>query len=568
MSTIEVRIASGADDVEERASGSMGLSSSDLELVTDGSAVQTVGLRFLGLNIPQGAVVTSAYLQFQTDEVSTGAASLTIRGQDVGDAAPFSSTAFNASSRVRTDASISWTPSAWSTVGEASLAQRTPDISAIVSEIVSRSDWAALNDIVLLITGSGRRTAEAFEGGAAKAPLLHIEYTSPGTGTGAGNVSISDVSVTEGNSGTKLATFNVSRTGTAAFSVDYATANGSAAAGTDYTAIPLTTLNFAAGETTKIVSVSIRGDTTAEGNETFFVNLSNAVGPGAVIVDGSGMGTIVDDDTAASQPTVRNVWSTTALGSPDPSGLAYVPGKGLFLCDSEVNESPFNSTTNMFLVQTNDGGVLTRLAGYKLTGFTIEPTGLAYVPSSDLLFISDDDADRMYWVDPDNPQTKLGEFRTALSGPTDAEDVAYDGFDGDAGGHDGHLYIANGVNANIREVTLNGTLVRTIALPTIIKDPEALVWDDVHNVFFVGGKFSANIWMLDRNGAILDTITLLSNFPRPGGSRAKVTDLELAPSSDPFDSPDKLSLYVADYGADQVNDGRLFEINLGDFFFA
>ena len=97
-----------------------------------------------------------------------------------------------------------------------------------------------------------------------------------------GNISINDVSLSEGNSGTKLATFTVSRAGgTAAFSVNYATANGSATAGSDYVAIPLTTLNFAAGETAKTVSVTINGDTTVEGNETFSLNLSNAVGPGA-----------------------------------------------------------------------------------------------------------------------------------------------------------------------------------------------------------------------------------------------------------------------------------------------
>ena len=193
-----------------------------------------------------------------------------------------------------------------------------------------------------------------------------------------------------------------------------------------------------------------------------------------------------------------------------------------------MNESPFNSTTNMFLVQPNNGSPLTRLAGYNLTGFTIEPTGLAYAPSTDpndpskdLLYISDDDADRVYWVDPDNPQVKLGEFRTSLSGQTDAEDVAYDLFDGDPNGHDGHLYIANGTYANIREVTTNGTLVRTISLPSAITDPEALLWDDVHNVFFIGGKFSSNVWVLDGNGAILDTITLSPIIPgraepRPG----------------------------------------------------
>jgi Calx-beta domain len=685
MPTIDTRITTGSDDVEQRAgSGSMTMDSSDLELTTDGTNVQIVGLRFLGIDIPQGAVITSAYIQFQTDEVKTGATSLLIRGEDTGDAAAFATTAFNVSSRVTTDASVGWTPDAWSTVGQAGLAQRTPEMTAIVQEIVSRSDWAALNDMVFLISGSGTRTAEAYESGAATAPLLHIEYTLSGPvvgnvsindvsvtegnsgtsvatftvsrtgsapfsvdyatangsatagsdyaaiplttlnfaqgeasktlsvtingdtlaesnetfsvnlsnavgsgasiadGTGAGtildddtpavvgNISINDVSVSEGNSGTKLATFTVSRTGTAAFSVNYATSNGSATAGSDYTAIASTTLNFAQGEASKTLSVTINGDTTIEGNETFSVNLSNAVGPAATIADGTGLGTITNDDAASIQAVVRNIWSTTGLASPwgsgDPSALAYVPGKGLYIGDSEAEESPYYSSNNMFLVQPNDGGTLTRIgAPISLMSFTSEPTGLAYVSSTDLLYISDDDADRVYWVDPDNPQVKLGEFKTSLSGSTDAEGIAYDGFDGDVNGGDGHLYIANGIYHNFREVTIDGTLVRTIAMPSAIKDPDALFWDDVHNVFFVGGKFSSNIWVLDRNGAIIDTITLLNNYDRPGGAGAKITDLELAPSSNSNDDPARLSLYVADYGADQVNDGRLFEIDLGSF---
>jgi hypothetical protein len=693
MATVEVRIASGSDDVEERASGSLAMSSSDLELVVDGTKMQTVGLRFLGIDIPQGAVITNAYIQFQTDEVSTGTASLEIRGEDTGDAAGFTSTAFNVSSRVTTDASVGWTPGAWSTRGEAGLAQRTPDLAAIVQEIVNRSDWAALGDMAFFVKGTGTRTAEAFESGAATAPLLHIEYELPtpvvgnisiddvaitegnsgtttatftvrrsggtaafsvdyatadqsatadsdylpigrttltfaegenvksfsvtingetvvesdetfvvnlsnelgfgariadGTGVGTildddtpavvGSISINDVSIVEGNSGTKFANFTVSRTGTAAFSLTYNTANGSATAPSDFVPITSSTLDFGANERTKTLSVTINGDTSVEGNETFLVNLTGASN-GGTFADSRGQGTITNDDFAATQPVVRNIWSTTGLGSPygspDPSGLAYVPGIGLFLADSEVNESPFNSTTNMFLVQPNNGGTLTRLAPYNLTGFTIEPTGLAYAPSTDpndptkdRLYISDDDADRIYWVDPDNPQVKLGEFRTALSGQTDAEDVAYDRFDGDPSGGDGHLYISNGSYANIREVTTDGALVRTISLPSAISDPEALLWDDTHNVFFIGGKFSPNIWVLDRNGALLDTITLLANYPRSGGAKARVTDLELAPSSDPNDDPGQLSLYVADYGSDNFNDGRLFEVDLGAQFWA
>src|SRR5688572_20478550 len=75
--TIEVRIAASSDDAEEiAATGEVTANSSDLELVADGSDVQLVGLRFPGVTIPAGAVIQQAWVQLQTDEVSTGAASL------------------------------------------------------------------------------------------------------------------------------------------------------------------------------------------------------------------------------------------------------------------------------------------------------------------------------------------------------------------------------------------------------------------------------------------------------------------------------------------------------------
>ena len=176
---VEVRVAAAGDDVEERTTGSVALTSSDLELVVDGTKGQTVGLRFTGIDIPQGAVITNAYIQFQTDEARTGAAALAIRGTDSDDAAAFASTKFNVSSRPKTDAWVSWTPPAWTTVGEAGPAQQTPELTAVVQEIVSRPGWLTGNDMAFLITGTGTRTAESFEGNAARAPLLHIEYVLP-----------------------------------------------------------------------------------------------------------------------------------------------------------------------------------------------------------------------------------------------------------------------------------------------------------------------------------------------------------------------------------------------------
>jgi chitinase len=112
-------------------------------------------------------------------------------------------------------------------------------------------------------------------------------------------LSVSDASVSEGNSGSATATFTVTRSGrtTATSSVQVATANGSATAGSDFTARASTTVTFAAGETSKPVSVSVIGDTVPEADETFSLNLTAAVG--ATISDAAGVATIVNDDAPA-----------------------------------------------------------------------------------------------------------------------------------------------------------------------------------------------------------------------------------------------------------------------------
>jgi hypothetical protein len=178
--TIEVRIAASSDDAEEiAATGEVTANSSDLELVADGSDVQLVGLRFPGVTIPAGAVIQQAWVQLQTDEVSTGAASLEIEGVTTPQAPAFAETTSNVSARPRTTASVAWVPAAWSVVGEQAAAQRTPDLAPILQELVSAPTWASGDAVVLVVTGSGRRTAEAYDGLPAAAPLLHVEYSPP-----------------------------------------------------------------------------------------------------------------------------------------------------------------------------------------------------------------------------------------------------------------------------------------------------------------------------------------------------------------------------------------------------
>ncbi len=111
----------------------------------------------------------------------------------------------------------------------------------------------------------------------------------------AAHLSVDNVAAAEGNSGNTPLTFTVTRSDntTGAATVHYATAGGNATAGTDYTAVS-GTLAFAAGETTKTVTVNIAGDTVAEANETF--NLVLSVPTGATLSDSTGTATIVNDD--------------------------------------------------------------------------------------------------------------------------------------------------------------------------------------------------------------------------------------------------------------------------------
>jgi hypothetical protein len=123
-------------------------------------------------------------------------------------------------------------------------------------------------------------------------------------------MTINNATVTEGNTGTATATFTVtlSAAATEAVTVQYATANGTATAGTDYTA-KNGTLTIPIGQTTGTITVSVTGDTVIEPNETFRVNLSNA--NGATITGAQGTGTITNDDTTPPSGVSVSINSVT-----------------------------------------------------------------------------------------------------------------------------------------------------------------------------------------------------------------------------------------------------------------
>jgi len=169
-------------------------------------------------------------------------------------------------------------------------------------------------------------------------------------------LAINDVTIAEGNSGTSNAVFTVTRTGNAtqAITVNYATANSSATAGSDYTGTS-GTLTFATNETTKTVIVPIIGDTTIEENETFFVNLSNAVN--ATITDSQGLGTITNDDNSIELPSITFPISPSIVNEDASSNLVYT-----FTRNADI--------TKPLVINFNVSGTATFNTDYTQTGAT------------------------------------------------------------------------------------------------------------------------------------------------------------------------------------------------------
>jgi len=118
--------------------------------------------------------------------------------------------------------------------------------------------------------------------------------------SGTPGLSISDVSLSEGNSGTTNFVFTVSLdqpAGAGGVTFDYATADGTATAGSDFTTATGST-SIGSGSSSTTITVPVSGDTAFEGDETFFLNITNVVG--ANVTDGQGLGTIQNDDNQPS----------------------------------------------------------------------------------------------------------------------------------------------------------------------------------------------------------------------------------------------------------------------------
>lgn len=203
MIELPVVDADGGDDAEERfTSGNMLIGSYDLDLCTDvnnGGDRQYVGIRFQNVNIPVGAEITNAYIQFMANAADANDVQIGVAGVASSNASIFTSTNGDITSRPLTTNNVIWSPPNWDTVSEKGPAQQTPDLKDIVQEIIDMGGWSSGNAMSFVFSpvGGSPNTRRAYDGdNASQTPTLHIEFLEPGLNVIGNGVTIKNNDVT------------------------------------------------------------------------------------------------------------------------------------------------------------------------------------------------------------------------------------------------------------------------------------------------------------------------------------------------------------------------------------
>lgn len=250
--------------------------------------------------------------------------------------------------------------------------------------------------------------------------------------------------------------------------------------------------------------------------------------------------------------------------SPDPSGIVYIRARHLFvISDSEVDERTGAGYHGVNLWNIRAGGRV--LSGRTTRRFCREPTGLGFDPRKRRLFISDDDADRI-WIDRPGRDGRFGtvddvvrSINVRAHGSSDAEDPAFDR-------STGHLFFLDGVRTEIYRLNpVDGTFgnrndwVRHIEIGHLGPDDfEALSFDPWRNTLLIGGS-DERIYEITKSGKLVRVIDVsgISGLRRISG-------IARAPASD---GSGVINYWIVDRGLDndtrpKENDGDLWEISI------
>ena len=269
---------------------------------------------------------------------------------------------------------------------------------------------------------------------AYSALTLNGRYTAPTTPNGV--LTIDDVSVTEGNSGTSLATFYVTLAPAQSVpvTVDVATADHTSKAPADYAAKAVADLTFSPGQTRRSFSVSVKGDTVVEANELFYVNLSGATN--ATIADAQGRATVRNDDgptlsvadmaVAEGNSGTKTLTFTVQLSTPAAVPVTYTAATSNvtaaagsdYVAKTLANETiPAGQTSRAFAVTINGDTAIEAAETFRVS--LSAATGASLLDGVAIGRITDDDAPTLKVYDvglaEGNSGTKTATFTVSLN---------------------------------------------------------------------------------------------------------------------------------------------------------
>jgi uncharacterized protein YjiK len=268
--------------------------------------------------------------------------------------------------------------------------------------------------------------------------------------------------------------------------------------------------------------------------------------------------------TATLVQTIQT--SRWSPASPDPSGVVYIPGRDrLEVCDSEVEETTGAGYHGVNLWQVTRSGTVTD-TGTTLAYPSKEPTGLGYDAGTNTLFVSDDDAGKVWVVKPGG-DGRFGTSDDALSsinasayGSTDTEDPEFVSATG-------HLYFLDGVGTEVYDIDpANGVfgdgndVMRHFDVGQFgPADWEGLGSDPSTGNLLVGARTQKRIYEVTTSGSLVRIIDASGI-----SGMSYISGLAMAPASGGSGRDYWIVDRAVDNGSNaSENDGKLFEISVG-----
>ena len=249
-----------------------------------------------------------------------------------------------------------------------------------------------------------------------------------------------------------------------------------------------------------------------------------------------------------------DTWAGGIIRSTDIAGIAYHPPSGhLYLADSEINELPaiFNGD-NLFETSLSGDHVFREIASNNT-----EPTGITYNEFDGYFYVTNDTGSKTvtrYDMNLNNPLLVIS-TKDDVSSAKDPEGITSDPATG-------FLYVSDGNGGGRQVLTYNSNLEfqSVFSVSSQMSDAEGIAYHQPSNHLFLVDGSQDMIFEYTLNGNFVEEYDIKGFSPAPKSPQG----LTFAPTSNPFDDPNALSLYIADGMKDNFADGRVFEAVIGD----